>query len=81
MAAGARRVFGSDIGISLTGVAGPEAHGGAPPGQVWVALDADGAADQHGFRWPFDRMLVRRSAENAALDLVRRHLLGLPSPS
>ncbi len=80
MAAGARRVLGSDVAVALTGAAGPEPHAGAEPGRVWVALDADGLAHQHGFRWPFDRELIRRFAEQAALDLVRRHLLGLRLP-
>jgi nicotinamide-nucleotide amidase len=80
MASGARRAFGADLAVALTGAAGPEAHGGAEPGQVWIGLDADGAAHQHGFRWPYDRELVRRFSELAALDLVRRHLLGLPLP-
>jgi nicotinamide-nucleotide amidase len=80
MAAGSRRLFGADVAIALTGAAGPEAHGGAEPGQVWIGLDADGVEHQHGFRWPFDRELVRRLAELAALDLVRRHLLGLGLP-
>lgn len=80
MAAGARRVYGADVGIALTGAAGPEPHAGAEPGQVWVALDADGVAHQHGFRWPFERESVRRFAEQAGLDLVRRHVLGLPLP-
>jgi competence/damage-inducible protein CinA-like protein len=78
MAAGARRLFGSDVAVALTGAAGPEAHGGAEPGQVWIGLDAEEVVHQLGFRWPFDRELVRRFAEMAALDLVRRHLLGLP---
>jgi nicotinamide-nucleotide amidase len=80
MAAGARRVFGADLGVALTGAAGPEPHGGAEPGQVWVALDTEAARHALGFRWPGDRALVRRFAEQAALDLVRRHLLGLPLP-
>ncbi len=80
MASGARRVFGADLAVALTGAAGPERHGGAEAGQVWIALDADGTAHQHGFRWPYDRELVRRFSEMAALDLVRRHLLGLPLP-
>ena len=81
MASGARRVFGADIAVALTGAAGPEPHAGAEPGQVWIALDAEGAAHQDGFRWPYDRELVRRFSELAALDLVRRHLLGLPLPN
>ena len=81
MAAGARRVFGADLALALTGAAGPETHGGAEPGQVWVALDGGGVEHQHGFRWPVsDRELVRRFAELAALDLARRHLLGLALP-
>jgi nicotinamide-nucleotide amidase len=80
MAAGARRVFGADVAVALTGVAGPDRHGGADAGQVWIALDAHGRAHRHGFRWPFDRELVRRFSEMAALDLVRRHLLDLPLP-
>jgi nicotinamide-nucleotide amidase len=81
MASGARRVFGSDVAVALTGAAGPEPHGGAEPGQVWLAIDAESASHRHGFRWPYDRELVRRFAELAALDLVRRHVLGLPLPA
>lgn len=77
MAAGARRLFGADIAVALTGAAGPESHGDAEPGQVWIGLDAGGVEHQYGFRWPFDRELIRRFAEMAALDLVRRHVLGM----
>jgi nicotinamide-nucleotide amidase len=76
MAAGARRVFGSDVAVSLTGVAGPEHHGGQPPGQIWIGLDADDRKDARGFRAPGDRDQVRRWAEQAALDLLRRYLQG-----
>jgi nicotinamide-nucleotide amidase len=81
MAAGARRVFGSDLGLSLTGAAGPESHGGAPPGVIWVALDGDEVAHARGFQVPGERERVRRWAEQAALDLVRRHLEGRPLPA
>lgn len=81
MAAGARRVFGSDLGLSLTGAAGPESHGGAPPGAIWIALDGDGVTHARGFRVPGERDRVRRWAEQAALDLVRRHLEGRPLPA
>lgn len=78
MAAGARRVFAADVGVSTTGVAGPEPHGGEEPGRVWVALDADGVAHTRTLVAPNDRETVRRWAEQAALDLVRRHLEGTP---
>jgi PncC family amidohydrolase len=81
MAAGARRVFGSDLGLSLTGAAGPEAHGGAPPGVIWIALDGEDVAHARGFQVPGERDRVRRWAEQAALDLVRRHLEGRPLPA
>jgi len=81
MAAGARRVFGADLGLSLTGAAGPESHGGAPPGVIWIALDGDGVAHARGFQVPGERDRVRRWAEQAALDLVRRHLEDRPLPA
>jgi nicotinamide-nucleotide amidase len=80
MAAGARRVFGADVGLALTGAAGPEPHGGAEPGTVWVALDAEDVRHARGFRVPGERFRVRRWAEQAGLDLVRRHLEGVPLP-
>jgi nicotinamide-nucleotide amidase len=81
MAAGARRVFGSDLGLSLTGAAGPEAHGGAPPGVIWIALGGDEVMHARGFQVPGERDRVRRWSEQAALDLVRRHLEGRPLPA
>jgi len=76
MAAGARLLFGADVAVSLTGVAGPEPHGGQPPGQIWIGLDADDGQQARGFRAPGDREQVRRWAEQAALDLLRRYLQG-----
>jgi nicotinamide-nucleotide amidase len=81
MAAGARRAFEVDVAVSLTGAAGPESHDGAPAGTVWIAVDADGMQHARGFRSPGDRDQVRRWAEQAALDLVRRYLEGKPLPS
>lgn len=81
MAAGARRVFGADIGLALTGAAGPRAHAGAEPGIVWIALDAGAVRHARGLRVPGERDRVRRWAEQAGLDLVRRFLEGKPLPS
>ena len=80
MAAGARRVFGADLGLALTGAAGPQPHGGADPGRVWVALDTDDIRHARGFRVPGERARVRRWAEQAGLDLVRRYLEGAALP-
>ena len=81
MAGGARRVFGSDLGLSLTGAAGPESHGGAPPGVIWIALEGEDVAHARGFQVPGERDRVRRWAEQAALDLLRRYLEGRPLPA
>jgi hypothetical protein len=47
---------------------------------VWIGLDADDAAHARGYVAPGDRARVRRWAEQAALDLVRRYLEGKPLP-
>jgi nicotinamide-nucleotide amidase len=79
MASGARDLFGADVAVSTTGAAGPEPHGGEPPGTVWVAIDAEGSVGARELHAPGDRELVRTWAEVAALDLARRHLRGLPT--
>ncbi|HEX9123438.1 MAG TPA: competence/damage-inducible protein A [Actinomycetota bacterium] len=81
MAAGARRLLGADLAVALTGAAGPESHDGVEPGSVWVALEAEGVSHQRGLTVPGDRDMVRRWSEQAALDLVRRHLEGRPLSS
>ena len=80
MAAGARRVFGSDVAVAFTGAAGPSAHGGTAPGTVWVALDAGEVRHARGFEASGERDRIRRWAEQAGLDLVRRYLDGSPLP-
>jgi nicotinamide-nucleotide amidase len=74
MARGARRAYGADVGLSTTGVAGPDPLEGKPPGTLFVGLAADGAEEVRGLRAPGDRDQVRRWAEQGALDLLRRHL-------
>jgi PncC family amidohydrolase len=45
MADGARRRLGADIGLGITGVAGPGEEGaGKPPGLIWVACSGPGDA-------------------------------------
>jgi nicotinamide-nucleotide amidase len=80
MAAGARRAYGADLGLSVTGAAGPEPHGGMAPGTVWMALAGDDLDHVRRLTIPGERDRVRRAAEQAALDLVRRHLEGRPLP-
>lgn len=81
MAAGARRVFQADVAVALTGVAGPDPHDGKPVGTVCVGLAFDGGERSRSFRAPGDRDQVRRWAEQAGLEMLRRHLEGLPEPA
>jgi nicotinamide-nucleotide amidase len=83
MAAGALRLFGADVAVALTGAAGPDPHDGAAPGTVFAALAVAGRPDGDRVRalnLRGDRGMIRRWAEQQALDMVRRHLLGLPEP-
>jgi competence/damage-inducible protein CinA-like protein len=75
MARGARAALGADVGLSTTGVAGPDPLEGKPSGTVWVGLSANETEEARTFRAPGDRGQVRRWAEQAALDLLRRHLI------
>ncbi|MEP6757728.1 MAG: competence/damage-inducible protein A [Actinomycetota bacterium] len=81
MATGALRLYGADVAIALTGAAGPEPHDGAAPGTIWVALAAaEGTRHARGFFARGERDRVRRWAEQAGLDLVRRYLQRVPLP-
>jgi len=75
MAEGARRVLGADVGLSITGVAGPTEQDGQSPGTVFVGLARPGHdAESTRFTVPGDRARVRQYATIAALDLLRRSL-------
>ncbi|HEV8571732.1 MAG TPA: competence/damage-inducible protein A [Actinomycetota bacterium] len=79
MARGVRRIFGADVGVSTTGVAGPDELEGHPPGELWVAVASERGEEARQFRAPGDRAQVRRWAQVQALDLLRKHLLRAPA--
>lgn len=78
MARGVRSLFGSSVGFSTTGVAGPTEQDGQPVGTVFVGLafgdDADESDEVAQLRMPGDRERVRQYSTIAALDLLRRRL-------
>ena len=76
MAAGAARLLGADVGLAVTGVAGPTEQDGQPVGTVWLGLALDGATSATLVRLPGDRERIRQFAAISLLDLLRHRLLG-----
>lgn len=74
MASSVKRLLKADIGIGITGVAGPGGGTAAKPvGMVWVALDGT-EKQARCLRLFGTREEVRQRAAQAALDMVRRSL-------
>ena len=75
MAEGAARVTGADVGLGITGVAGPDEQEGVAPGTIFVGLALPGEPTQtRRLRVPGDRERVRQYGAISALDLLRRAL-------
>ncbi|QXC62513.1 competence/damage-inducible protein A [Aquihabitans sp. G128] len=83
MAAGARSVLGSDVGIGVTGVAGPGPDAdGIAAGTVFVGLDlgpfgGDAGPEAFEVKLPGDRLQVRQFSVITALSALRSRLLAL----
>ena len=74
MASGVRTLLKADIGLSVTGVAGPEEQDGQPPGTVFVGLSLGDTIQHAALRLPGDRPRVRAYSAISALDVLRRAL-------
>jgi nicotinamide-nucleotide amidase len=78
MAAGARRVIGADVGLGVTGVAGPDEQEGQPPGTVFFGLAVgDEPPEAVGTQLPGQREMVRQFATISLLNLLRMKLLSM----
>lgn len=81
MALGVQKLLNADIGLSLTGVAGPTEQDGQPVGTVFVGLAGALAAGDNGepevtqLALRGERRVIRERAGTYALDLLRRRLL------
>ena len=75
MAEGVRRRLNADVGISVTGVAGPEEQEGQPVGTVHLGIALGDELDAVSLRLPGDRRRIREFATITLLDLLRRRLL------
>jgi nicotinamide-nucleotide amidase len=75
MASGAASTLGADVGLSLTGVAGPTEQDGQPVGTVWIGLAGLVSPEARLFQLAGDREQIRQISAISALDLLRRRLL------
>ena len=79
MAEGARKALQSDVGLALTGVAGPSEQDGMRPGTLFAAVvlpegEPDRIRSVH-VTMPGDRDMMRQLSVISALDLLRKRLL------
>jgi len=78
MAEGIKAVSGTDIGLAVTGIMGP---GGStenkPVGLVYIGICDDTLCTAKEFRFGDNRLLNKDRASQAALEILRRNLLGI----
>jgi len=75
MAQGVRKLFSSDIGVGVTGIAGPT--GGTPSkpvGLVYLALSTPESTEFEEHRFTGERIVIKEQSAQACLDMMRRHL-------
>ena len=77
MARGIRRVLDADIGVSVTGIAGPGGGlPGKPVGLVWIGLSTPGGDWAFQYFWKGNRIENKADSAQAALQKVYDYLLG-----
>lgn len=82
MAENAQRLYHADVGVSLTGAAGPASLEGNLPGTVWIGLSRKNERTQtKKFVFPYGRNQNRRYAVLAAANLVRQVLTEIDQTS
>lgn len=76
MAEGVRRISGTTLGVSLTGIAGP---GGSttdkPVGTVHIGLATPEGTDAYHYIYARDRIWFKKMAAATALDVIRRYII------
>ena len=78
MAEGVKSISASDLGLAVTGIMGPTgATPGKPVGLVYIGLCDDKICTGKEFRFGEDRLLNKDRTSQAALEMVRRNLLGI----
>ena len=75
MATGVRRALAADIGLSVSGIAGP--GGGTPDkpvGLTWIGISAPDFTKAYRTMWPGDRLAVKEQSAEEALKLLVDYL-------
>ena len=75
MAVGVRNRLGADIGLSLTGVAGPAEQDGQPVGTLFVGMVGPGFEEVRQANMPGVRELMRQFSVITALGFLRQQLI------
>ena len=70
MASGVRQLLHADIGVSITGVAGPAAEGAKPAGLTFIGVAHADSVQAHSYQWSGDRRQNRQRSVLAALKLA-----------
>ena len=73
MAVGACRALNADIGLAVTGEAGPEPLE-EEVGRVWMATSVGGVVKSSTVKWPFDRERIRQFTTITVLNALRLRL-------
>lgn len=77
MASGCRERFEAMMGVSITGVAGPDGGTAVNPiGSVWIGVADERASLAHHFQFSGNREMVRERSVAKALELVWRRIRG-----
>ena len=77
MALGVCKLFGADVSVAATGVAGPSPHDGQEVGTVWMASNIGGQVESFKVVFPFDRTQVRQFTVITVLNALRKRLESL----
>lgn len=81
MAKGASESLGTDLAVSITGIAGPDSDGtDKPVGLVFISIKTPDGTFTRKYYLGDNRKRIRLMSANYALDMLRRYLTGLEIP-
>jgi len=70
MARGARGLFGAEVGVGVTGIAGPDTSGDKPLGLTYIGVSHEDDTVVREYHWTGDRAFNRAASVEAALRLA-----------